>query len=275
MHGEIVSADAMAVYKGMDIGTAKPSAEELATAPHHLISCIEPDERCDVSRWLTLADAAVQDIQGRGKTAIIAGGSPLYCKAFIEGLSAGVPRDEALREKLSQRYDSEGAEALFLELQRVDPAYAAQRHANDKRRVLRALEVYHATGKPYSSFHVTDGIERSAFATLLIGIGWDKEILHQRINKRCRDMFARGLVEEVRLLEPRLSPEARQAVGYKEVLGHLRGEYDLERAQYLVQRNSRHLAKHQMTWYRRFKNIRWLRGDDPELAAAAEALARG
>jgi tRNA dimethylallyltransferase len=267
--GEIVSADAMAVYKGMDIGTAKPSADELAAAPHHLISCIEPEERCDVSRWLALADAAVKDIQARGKTAIIAGGSPLYCKAFIEGLSAGVPRDEGLREKLSQRYEAEGSEALFAELQRVDPAYAAQRHANDQRRIVRALEVFHATGKPYSSFHVTDGVERADFKTLMLGISWDKEILHQRINKRCRDMFARGLVEEVRRLEPRLSPEAKQAVGYKEVLGHLRGDYDLDRAEYLVQRNSRHLAKHQMTWYRRFRQIRWLRGDDPNLADAA------
>ena len=272
--GEVVSADAMAVYRGMDIGTAKPNAEELARAPHHLVSCFAPDDRCDVSRWLGLADAAIADIHARGRAVIVAGGSPLYTKALLEGLSAGAPRDEAVRDELNARYAREGAEALFAELSRIDPTYAAQRHANDQQRVVRALEVHRLTGRPYSSFHTTDGVRRADYRTLSIGLVWDRERLHQRINRRVKDLFAAGLVDEVRALQSQLCAEALQAVGYKEVIGFLRGEYDLERARYLVARNSRHLAKHQLTWYRRFRDVLWLPGDAADLVERAETLAR-
>lgn len=272
--GEVVSADAMAVYRGMDIGTAKPSAAELAVVPHHLVSVLEPEDRCDVSRWLALAEAAIADIHGRGKVAVVCGGSPMYTKALIEGLSAGAPRDEAVRAALNARYEKEGAEALFAELRRVDPEYAAQRHANDQKRVVRALEVHALTGKPYSSFHTTDGVRRGEYRALQIGLRWEKEALHRRINARAKAMFANGLVEEVRAIGPRLSPEARQAVGYKEVLDHFAGAHSLDDAIELVKRNSRHLAKHQLTWYRRFSDIVWLPGDAEDLAQRAEAEAR-
>jgi len=271
--GEIVSADAMAVYQGMDIGTAKPSAAERAGIPHHLVSCIAPEERCDVSRWLALADAALRDIHGRGRRAVVAGGSPLYAKALLEGLSAGAPRDEAVRRELNARYRRDGAQALFDELTRIDPTYAAARHANDQQRVVRALEVHRLTGKPYSSFHTTDGVRREGLRTLLIGLEWPRAVLHRRIAERASAMFAAGLVDEVRALIPRLSSEARQAVGYKEVLGLLAGDYDQACALELVTRNSRRLAKHQLTWYRGWPDIRWLPGDDPELLARAVAMA--
>ncbi len=270
--GEIVSADAMAVYRGMDIGTAKPTAAELEAAPHHLISCLEPEERCDVSRWLALAEAAITDIRARGRTVIVAGGSPLYTKALLEGLSAGAPRDPGVRDAIGARYDADPA-AVFAELQRVDPAYASQRHANDRLRVVRALEVWQLTGQPYSSFHTTDGIRRPDLQSLILGLHWERPILHQRINRRVRGMFAAGLVEEVRRMRPRLSPEAMQAVGYKEILGLLDGSHDEERAIYLVARNSRHLAKHQLTWYRRWRDIIWLPGDAADLSQRAIALA--
>jgi tRNA dimethylallyltransferase len=272
--GEVVSADAMAVYRGMDIGTAKPSAAELALAPHHLVSVLEPEDRCDVSRWLGLAEAAIAGIHGRGRVAVVCGGSPLYTKALVEGLSAGAPRDEAVRAALNARYQDEGAEALFAELARVDPAYAAQRHANDQKRVVRALEVHALTGRPYSSFHTTDGVRRADYRCLQLGLQWERETLHRRINARAKAMFAAGLVDEVRALAGRLSPEARQAVGYKEVLDHLAGAYGLDEALELVKRHSRHLAKHQLTWYRRFVDIAWLPGDADDLAARAEAAAR-
>lgn len=274
LDGEVVSADAMAVYRGMDIGTAKPAAAELALAPHHLISVLEPGDRCDVSRWLTLAEAAIAGIHQRGRVAVVCGGSPLYTKALLEGLSAGAPRDPAVREALNRRYQQEGAEALFAELARIDPQYAAQRHANDQVRVVRALEVHALTGRAYSSFHTTDGVRRACYRSLLLGLRWERETLHRRINARAKALFAAGLVEEVRALGPHLSPEARAAVGYKEVLDHLAGAYALDQALELVKRHSRHLAKHQLTWYRRFNDIVWLPGDAPDLLAQAVAAAR-
>lgn len=272
--GEVVSADAFAVYRGMEVGTAKPSAEEQHGIPHHLVSALEPSDRCDAQRWLQLAEQAIAGIRSRGHLPIVAGGTPLYVKALLEGLSAGAPRDPAVRGVLEARYESEGGAALFAELQRVDPAYAVDRHPNDKRRIVRALEVHRLTGRPYSSFHTTDGVRRRDLAPLIIGLEWPREVLYARIDMRATAMFDRGLVDEVRTLAERLSPEAAQAVGYKEVLAHLRGEHDLARALALVQQKSRNLAKHQMTWYRGWPDIRWLAGDAPDLVGQASGWVR-
>ena len=270
--GEVISADAFAVYRGMNIGTAKITAEEQHGIPHHLMSVFEVEERCDVSRWLTLAEVAIADTRARGHLPMIAGGTPLYVKALLEGLSAGAPRDATVRAALDARYASEGSEALFAELTRIDPQYAIGRHANDQRRVVRALEVHALTGQPYSSFHTTDGIRRTDLAPLLIGLEWPREAIYARINQRAAAMFANGLVEEVRSLASRLSPEAAQAVGYKEVLAYVRGESDLARALELVQQKSRNLAKHQMTWYRGWPDIQWLPGSAMDVFAQAQAL---
>lgn len=273
--GEVVSADAFAVYCDMDLGTAKPTTAEQQGVPHHLLSVIEPSDRCDVSRWLTLANAAISDIRARGKLPIVAGGTPLYVKALLEGLSAGAPRDPAVRGALEARYEREGGQALFAELQRIDPTYAADRHPNDQRRIVRALEVHALTGQPYSSFHTTDGIRRSDIRPLLIGLEWPRDVIYARIDARSAAMMAAGLVAEVRALAAVLSPEARQAVGYKEVLAHLAGEYDHARALTLIQQKSRNLAKHQMTWYRGWSDIRWIAGSAPDVAERAAALAQG
>jgi len=269
--GEVVSADAFAVYRGMDIGTAKPSLAEQQGIPHHLISVLEPSDRCDVQRWLELAEHAIAGIRARGHLPIVAGGTPLYVKALLEGLSAGAPRDPSVRGALEARYEREGGETLFAELQRVDPTYAADRHPNDKRRLIRALEVHALTGQPYSSFHTTDGVRRTDIAPLLIGLEWPREVIYARIDARAAAMFEHGLVEEVRSLADRLSPEAAQAVGYKEVLAYLRGEHDLARALTLVQQKSRNLAKHQMTWYRGWPDIVWLPGSAADLIDQATA----
>lgn len=268
--GEVVSADAFAVYRGMDLGTAKPDAALRARVPHHLIDILEPGERCNASRWVALAEAAIAGIAARGRVPVIAGGTPLYTKLLIEGISAGAPRDEGLRAQLQAADPA----ALWTELSRVDPAYAAQRHPNDLRRIVRALEVFRLTGRPYSSFHVTDGKRRDDLLPLQLGLQWDKPVLHARIAARTRAMFAAGLVDEVRRLRPRLSPEALQAVGYKEVAQHLDGALDLPQCIAAVELGTRHLAKHQMTWYRRFPDIAWLPGDAPDLAERAEARAR-
>jgi tRNA dimethylallyltransferase len=274
LNGEIINADAFAVYQDMTIGTAKPSLAEQAGVKHHLLSTIAVNDRCDVSRWLVAANAAVIDIHQRGKIPIVAGGTPLYVKALLEGLSAGAPRDANIRAALDQRYDREGAQVLYAELQQLDPIYAADRHANDKRRIVRALEVHALTGQPYSSFHTTDGVRRTDLKPCLIGLQWARDIIYARIDARAKSMFNAGLVEEVRGLADRISPEAAQAVGYKEVLAYLRGEYDLARALELVQQKSRNLAKHQMTWYRNWLDINWIAGDDPLLTAKAEQLTR-
>ncbi len=268
--GEVVSADAFAVYRGMDVGTAKPDAVTRARVPHHLIDVLEPGERCDASRWVALAEAAIADIAARGRVPVIAGGTPLYTKLLVEGISAGPPRDEALRAELSACEPA----VLWAELQRVDPTYAAQRHPNDLRRIVRALEVFRLTGKPYSSFHTTDGGRRADLRALQLGLQWDKAVLHARIAERTRTMFAAGLIDEVRALRHRLSPEARQAVGYKEVIDHLDGRLTLDDCIAAVGLGTRHLAKHQLTWYRRFQDIVWLPGDAPDLVDQAEADAR-
>jgi tRNA dimethylallyltransferase len=270
LDGEVVSADAFAVYRGMDVGTAKPDPATRARVPHHLIDVLEPGDRCDAQRWCDLAEAAIAGIAARGRVPVVAGGTPLYTKLLIEGISAGAPRDERLRAELAAADPA----ALWAELQRVDPAYAAQRHPNDLRRIMRAIEVFRLTGKPYSSFHVTDGSRRTDLAALQLGITWDKAVLHQRIAARTAGLFAAGLVDEVRRLRPRLSPEALQAVGYKEVVDHLDGRLTLDACMDAVAQGTRRLAKHQLTWYRRFRDIVWLPGDAPDLIDRAEALAR-
>ncbi len=268
--GEVVSADAFAVYRGMDVGTAKPDAATRARVPHHLIDVLEPGARCDASRWVAMAESAIADIAARGRVPVVAGGTPLYTKLLVEGISAGPPRDEALRAELS----ASDPAALWAELQRVDPVYAASRHPNDLRRIVRALEVHRLTGKAYSSFHTTDGGRREDLRALQLGLQWDKTVLHARIAERTRTMFTAGLVDEVRALRDRLSPEARQAVGYKEVIEHLDGHLDLDDCVAAVGLGTRHLAKHQLTWYRRFPDIVWLPGDAPDLVERAEAAAR-
>lgn len=272
--GEVISADAMAVYRGMDIGTAKPTQEERRGIAHHLIDAFGPAERCDGQRWFDLADAALRDIHARASLPIIAGGTPLYAKLLVEGISSGAPRDTAVRDALQARYRAEGPEALHAELAKLDPTYAAQRHPNDERRIVRALEVHTLTGRPYSSFHTTDGQRRTDIAPLCLGLHWERPVLYSRIEARTRSMFAAGLVDEVRALRERLSPEARQAVGYKEVIAHLAGECDLASAIDKVAQKSRNLAKHQLTWYRSWPDIRWLPGNAEDLADQAEALAR-
>lgn len=274
LNGEIVSADALAVYRDMEIGTAVPAESERGGIPHHCLAYINPSEGCDVQRWLNDAEAAIADIHARGKLPIVAGGTPLYVKSLLEGLSAGPPKDEATRMALQERYNNEGGEALLAELQRIDPDYASERHPNDARRIVRALEVHQLTGQPYSSFHVTDGIRRQDYDTQLIGLRWDKEAIHRRINARSKAMFAAGLVEEVKRLRAGLSKQAREGVGYKEVIEFLDGAYDREHCIYQVQKHSRYLAKKQRTWYKRWRDIHWLPGDAKDLLEQAESLLR-
>ncbi|NRA40208.1 MAG: tRNA (adenosine(37)-N6)-dimethylallyltransferase MiaA [Planctomycetes bacterium] len=271
-NGEIISADALAVYRGMCIGTAAPSTEEQQGIKHHCLQCIDPSIGCNGQQWFDMAEAAIADIHKRGKIVIVAGGTPLYTKMLLEGISAGAPKDQSVRAQLEKKYEDIGGEAMLKELALVDPTYASERHANDKKRLVRALEVHQITGKPYSAFHTTDGQRRDCFCTLLIGLRWDKEILHKRINARAKKMFADGLVEEVTSLRESLSKQAIEGVGYKEVVKLLDGDYDQEECLYRIKVATRRLAKHQNTWYRKWLDIKWLAGDAEDLSEQTAVL---
>lgn len=277
LQGEILSIDSMKVYRGMDIGTAKPSLEDRASLPHHLIDVAEPCESFSVARFVERATAAIDQIHARGRPVIAVGGTVLYFKGLYEGLFEGPGADPALREELRRRAAAEGTAALHAELTRVDPESAARIHPKDLRRIERALEVFHLSGRPISQLQRqwTGGPQRADWQWTLIGLQRSRETGNRRINARVKRMVAQGLVDEARRLyeDPRgIGAQARQAVGYAEFFAHFEGKWPLEYAVERVKINSRHLAKHQRTWLKRFPGITWIDQDAlPSDEAAAEA----
>jgi len=245
---EIVSADAFHIYRGMDIGTAKPTRAERAQVPHHLIDLREPTEPFSVEEWLRLAEPAIDEIRDRGRLPIVVGGTHLYAKALLDGLFEGPAPDPALRESL-QRTDST---ALRAQLERADPAAAERIHPNDLRRTVRALEVFHATGRPISE-HQRQWDREPRGDVRLVALDWEPGELNRRINARVKRMVADGLVEEARGLweAKRLGRQAKEAIGYKQLLPHFEGKTDLEDAIERIKIESRRLAKNQRTWIRR------------------------
>lgn len=268
--GEIVSLDSMKLYRGMDIGTAKAPAACRAEVPHHLVDVADPWETFSVARYVAEARQAVAGIRARGRLPIVSGGTPLYLKAMLSGLFEGPAADWDLRAELSARARAEGLAALHRELAAVDPPAAARIHPNDERRIVRALEVKRLTGRPISELQ-TQWESRAGEPPdgKILGVRRAKEDLHHRINRRAERMFGEGLVEEVRRLaaDPRgFARGPRQAVGYKEVLEHLAGRATVEEALVAVKKRTRHFAKHQMTWFKRFAGVRWIEageGEDP------------
>lgn len=267
--GEIVVADSMKVYRRMDIGTAKPSAEHRAKVRYHCIDVAEPSEPFSAKRYTELADAAIADVAGRGKRVIVAGGTAFYLKALVEGMFEGPSADEAFRQRFRRRAAEEGLPALHAELAKVDPQTAAQVHPNDLRRVERATEVYALTGTPISVLRTQWGNTRPDYDVHYIGIRRSREEASARINRRAARMVDLGLVEEVRglLAEPQpLSLQARQAVGYAEIIAHLQGQCSLDEAIEQIKINTRHLAKSQRTWFRRFSPVQWFDVGEGETA---------
>jgi tRNA dimethylallyltransferase len=258
--GEIVSADSMQVYRGMDIGTAKPTPRERSIVPHHLIDIVDPsDETYSVDRWLTEADAAIDSIRGRSKWPIVVGGTNLYVKALLEGLFEGPPASVALRDDLARA----DLTALRDRLIRTDPAAARRIHPNDRRRTVRALEVFAATGRPISDLQREWDVGRLRDDAAIVGIDMPVEVVNRRINARVRDMFERGLVEEARRLHEagRLGRQAREALGYKQLIAHFEGRASLDDAIERIKILTRRFAKQQRTWLRRFRaypRSRWL-----------------
>jgi tRNA dimethylallyltransferase len=264
LNAEIVSMDSMALYCGMDIGTAKPTAAERAQVPHHLIDVLDPWESSSVAWWLKQAEACVRDIESRGKRALFVGGTPLYLKALLCGLFDGPPADPGLRRRLTDEAEAHGSPALHARLAVVDPACASRIHANDVRRIVRALEVRELTGRPMSAWQTqwhgaARGLAVDVNAQAVLWLDLPRDELYARIDQRVVAMFDAGLVEEVRRLrglERPCSREAAQALGYKEVFDHLDRRAERAEAIARVQTRSRRFAKRQLTWFRHLPGCR-------------------
>ena len=275
-NGEVVSADSMQIYRRMTIGTAKPTSEEMQGVKHHMIDVAEPEENWSVARYVEAAAACVEDILARGKLPVIVGGTGLYIDSLLSGRTfAGGPVNEALRQELSERYDEIGAEGLLGELRKVDPARAAKLHPGDKKRIVRALEVFILTGKTITQHDAETKAIPPRWEAAKIALDFEnRQDLYDRIDRRVDDMFARGLMDEVRALLDSGVPEgctAMQAIGYKEAVAALRGESSEEEARAMIQQESRRYAKRQLTWFRRDKEIEWHRfGAKPDLDEALQ-----
>jgi tRNA dimethylallyltransferase len=261
LRAEIVSMDSMALYRRMDIGTAKPSREDRGRVPHHLLDVLEPSESASVAWWLERATACYDDIAGRGKRVLFVGGTPLYLKALLYGLFDGPPRDDGLRTRLTEEAGRFGVAALHARLRQVDPASAARLHPNDLRRIVRALEIWELTGQTISSFQQQWKAQSQPAAEpdYCLCLELPRAELYTRIDARVRQMLADGLVEEVRALrelEQPLSREARQALGYKELFTYLDGAATLEEVVVHIQTRSRNFAKRQLTWFRHLRECR-------------------
>ena len=263
---EIVSMDSMAVYRGMDIGTAKPTPDQLREVPHHLVDRLDPWESANVAWWLAEAANACRDIADRGKTPLFVGGTPLYLKALLFGLFDGPSAAPAIRARLEAEAAAVGTDPLHARLEACDPVAAAKIHVNDLRRIIRALEVFELTGKPMSGWQQQwpAAMETDAADATIQWIDWPRHLLHHRIEQRVDAMFADGLVEEVKhLLELSrpLSKEASQALGYKETMRHLNGELSLAEAIKAVKAHTRQFAKRQVTWFRHLPGCRPIQPD--------------
>ena len=262
LNGEVVSCDSMQVYKHMDIGTAKPTLEEMQGIPHHMIDVAEPWEDFSVSRYCEMAAPIVDDIISRGKTAVIAGGTGLYMDALIRGNAFAPFPATGVRERLEAQADAEGMEAMLSQLRSVDPDAARRLHLSDRKRILRALEVYLETGETITEHNRKTQAVPPRYSPLWLGLDFtEREELYRRIDLRVGLMLQQGLVEEIRGLLADGIPEratAMQAIGYKEFVDALDGRCTIEEAADQVRQSSRRYAKRQLTWFRRNKAIHWL-----------------
>ena len=248
--GECVIADSMQVYTDMNIGTAKPTPEELDSAPHHLVNLVPVDsEGFTVNSWLEASEQAIADIQSRGKFPIIVGGTNLYIQSFLFGLFDGPQSDEKIRESLAKLENRE----MFERLQEVDPLSSERIHINDRKRLIRALEVFELTGQPISTLQNQWQGPAPREDVIIVGLDWSVSTINKRINKRVKMMMDGGLLEEVSSLKGKFNSQAREALGYKQILSHLDGNCTLVEAVERIKILTRRYAKQQRTWLKRFK----------------------
>ena len=274
LDAEVVSCDSMQIYRGMDIGTAKPDAAEMEGVPHHLLDAAEPGEDFSVGRYVQLADAAISDIHSRGKIAIVCGGTGLYMDSLIKGESFAAPSRPAQREYVEHIAEEKGLPFLYEMLKDADPETAERLHISDRKRIIRAMEVFLITGMPLSYHNEQSKKRPSKYQPAWIGLSFrDRSKLYARVDARVDQMLERGLEAEVRrLLEAGIDPKttAMQAIGYKEMAAALRGECSVAQAADRIKQASRNYAKRQLTWFRRNEAIRWLYADEcPDLTEAA------
>jgi len=275
---EVISLDSMTLWREMDVGTAKPTPAERARVPHHLIDVVDPAEAFNVGQYVALASQAAREIIGRGRVPLFVGGTGLYLRMLITGIFEGPSADWELRDRLKRSAVERGSEYLHEQLRAVDPIAANRIHPNDVRRIVRALEVREKTGRPISELQREWTEAQAGQSPPIFGLRRSREDLYDRINRRVDEMMRAGFLDEVRRLAARpagLGKEASQALGYKELLAHLRGEIPLDDAVELIKRNTRHFAKRQMTWFRSFPQIVWIdvaADDDPD--ATAEIIKR-
>jgi tRNA dimethylallyltransferase len=259
--GEIISADSVQVYRGLDIGTAKPSAEERRLVPHHLIDILDPDQEHSAALFRKQADEVIHRLHLHDTPIFVAGGTGLYLKVLSRGIFRGPGGDSQVRDALHRRAETEGKGVLHRELQLLDPESASRIHPHDILRIIRALEVCSLAKKPISHFQREHGFRESPYEILKIGLQCDREALFRRIECRVEEMLKMGWVEEVKsLLMKGYSPtlKSMQTVGYKHFVSHLTGEIDLARAVELTKRDTRRYAKRQITWFKADKEIHWL-----------------
>lgn len=260
---EIVSCDSMQVYRGMDVGTAKPLPEEVEEYHYHMIDVVAPDYRYSAGEYALDAGKVIDGIVNRGKIPLVVGGSGLYLDALIYGISSMPKADLIFRKKLNREADEKGSGFLHELLKEIDSASAERIHSNDLKRIIRALEVYHLTGEPMSEIQKIKSKVRE-YRCLIIGVARERAELYKRVEMRVDKMFDKGLVEEVQtLIDQGYNSElsSSQALGYKEVADHLNGKFSLEEAKEKVKKNTRNFAKRQMTYFKKNKETKWFKLD--------------
>jgi tRNA dimethylallyltransferase len=268
LKAEIVCCDALQVYREILIASDKPSAQLRMKVPHHLVDILSVTQDFNVARYRQLAVSAIGDIHARGKTPLVVGGSGMYMSVLLDGIFEEMPGDEDLRGKLTQELSSKGSAVLHERLKALDPKAAGKIHPNDPQRIIRALQVVISTGKAISSLQEKREGLWGKMPVKIFALDRPRQELYQRAQARVEEMFAKGLVEEIKRVEALpLSNTARKLIGIPEVMGYLKGEYDLERAKYLMKLHTRHYVKRQLTWFRRDKRLEWIDIDQNQSAA--------
>ncbi len=259
LDGELVGADSVQVYRGFDIGSAKPRADELGTVPHHLIDVVDPDQEIDAARYASLADRAIADIQERGRVPIVVGGTGLWIRALLRGLVEVPPVDAEIRERLENEGRAEGSQALHARLRTVDPRTADTVHPNDLLRIVRALEVFEQTGTPMGELRRHHALGQPRYRALFVGLDMEREAHDAVLSARIDLMLDRGWVDEVKELRARWGDSVRPfgSVGYREVLEHVRDGLALDETRRRIRKSTRTYARRQRTWFRGEPGVRW------------------
>jgi len=276
INAEIIVADSMQIYRYMDIGTAKPTDEERALIPHHLVDIVDPDDGFSAGRFRSMAQRAIASIHEKDKNVLLCGGTGLYIKALIRGLFSESEGNEILRRELRDQEARHGEGYLFEQLKKVDPASAACIHSHDIFRIIRALEIYQLTGMPISHHHAGHKFQEFEYEYMQIGLQMDRELLYDRIDRRCDQMIADGFVEEVESLLARgyhSELKSMQSLGYRHFCSSLKGELRFEEALTNMKRDTRRYAKRQLTWFKKDSSIIWMT-DPLKLIGHVEGLVK-